>query len=269
MRAWLALASAFALPLPSLAQAEEMQIGFAPPVDHDLAYHSEQRRPVAGQMARFTADRTLRFAKAGEGEGGYVLRATLRAIDTDAVGDDGEPYRAALSPLVGVELHFRLDATGRIIALDNMANVWAKMSAALRVTAAGNAEGSARHRAATNVLTLFGAQSDEGKLALLAGEIQPLLLFASTALDDQQPRTLRTTAGSPLGRPVPVEGTVALVGRKGVMLDLTEKLAGQGALVEVRYRLSQPSGLVEEQRRTLVMGTRSLTETRTVKGLDD
>ena len=269
MKAWLALASAFALLLPSLAQAEEIHIGFAPPVDHDLAYHIEQLRPVAGQMTRFTADRMMRFAKAGQGEGGYTLNVTLRAIDTDAAGDGGEPYRAALSPLVGVELHFRLNATGRIIALDNMADVWAKVEAGLRAMTAGNVEGSARHRAASNVLTLFGAQSNEGKLALLAGEIQPLLLFASSALDDQQPRTLRTTAGSPLGRPVPVEGKVALVGRKGAMLDLTEKLAGQGALVEVRYRLSQPSGLVAEQRRTLVMGTRSLTETRTVKGLDD
>lgn len=269
MRAWLASASAFALLLPALAQAEEIRIGFAPPVDRDLAYHSEQLRPVGGQMARFTADRTLRFARAGQGESGYILRATLRAIDTDAAGDGGEPYRAALSPLVGIELHFRLDATGRITALENMADVWPKVEAGLRAMTAGNAEGSARHRAATNVLTLFGAQSDEGKLALLAGEIQPLLLFASSVLDNEQPRALRTIAGSPLGRPVPVEGTVALVGRKGAMLDLTEKLAGQGAQVEVRYRLSQPSGLVTEQRRTLVMGTRSLTETRTVEGLDD
>ncbi|WP_336972687.1 hypothetical protein [Sphingobium aromaticiconvertens] len=269
MRACLALASALALLLPSLAQAEEIRIGFAPPVDRDLAYHIEQQRPVAGQMARFTADRTLRFAKDGQGEGGYTLNITLRAIDTDAAGDGGEPYRAAFSPLVGVGLHFRLDAMGRIIALDNMTDVWAKVEARLRAMTASNAEGSARHRAATNVLTLFGAQSDEGRLALLAGEIQPLLLFASSALNDQRPRTLRTTAGSPLGRPVPVEGTVALVERKGAVLELTEKLAGQGALVEVHYRLSQSSGLVEEQHRTLVMGTRSLTETRTVKGLND
>jgi hypothetical protein len=267
MRTRLALASAFALLLPSLAQAEPIQIGFAPPVDRDLAYHIEQQRPVAGQITRFTADRTLRFVRAGQG--GYALNVTLRAIDTNASGEGGEPYRAALSPLVGIELHFHLDATGHITALDNMADVWPKLEAGLYAITKSNAEGSARHRAATNVLTLFSGQSDEGKLALLAGEIQPLLLFASSALDDQQPRTLRTTAGSPLARPVPVEGTVALVGRKGMMLDLTEKLAGQDAQVEVHYRLSQPSGLVAEQRRTLVMGARSLTETRTVKGLED
>jgi hypothetical protein len=251
-------------PVPALA--EQVRIGFAPPVDRDLAYHMEQQRPVAGKIIRFTADRTLRFARAGEG---YLLHVTLRAIDTDAAGDEGEPYRVALSPLVGVELRFRLDGAGHIVALDNMADVWPRIEARLRAMTAEDAVGTARYRAANTVLTLFEAQSEEGRLALLAGEIQPLLLFATSALDDEQPRPLRTTAGPPLGRPVPVEGTVALVGRSGGMLDLTENLAGEGARVEIRYRLSQPGGLVAEQHRTLVMGTRSLTEIRTLKGLSD
>lgn len=269
MRAWGALAFGIALLSPALAKAEQIQIGFAPPVDRDIAYHIEQDRPVAGQMARFTADRTLRFARDETRAGGYTLRMTLRAIDTDAIGDGGEAYRAALSPLTGMELVFRLDDVGHIIALDNIADVWTKVEARLRATTASSAEGSARHRAASNVLTLFSAQSDDGRLALLGGEIQPLLLFASSRMDDAQPRTLRTSAGSPLARPVPVEGTVTVVGRKGTMLDLTEKLAGQGALVTVRYHVSQSSGLVVQQQRALVMGVKSLTETRTLKGVND
>lgn len=267
MRISFALVCGIALSLPALAKAEPVHIGFAPPIDRDIAYHIEQERPVAGQVARFTSDRTLRFGRGGQGAGGYTLRVTLRTINTDAPGDSGEPYRAALSPLMGMELLFHLDDAGHVIALDNMTSVWAGIEAKLRGMMASSAEGSARHRAASNVLTLFEAQSNDGRLALLAGEVQPLLLFASSTFDDEQPRTLHTTAGSPLARPVPVEGTVGMVGRDRGILNLTEKLGGEGVVVNVRYHLSQLMGLVVQQERTLVMGVRSLTETRILRGL--
>ncbi|MDX3899596.1 MAG: hypothetical protein QHC40_03650 [Sphingobium sp.] len=253
--------------LPASALAEQVRIGFAPPTGRDLLYRIEQQRPVAGRMTRFSADRLLRFMAVEDG--GYRLRATLTRIDTDAAGEAGEPYRVALSPLIGLALDFRVDAQGRITALDNMDAAWARVEAGLAAMRTGFAEGSARHRAVTNILALFSGQTADGRLALLSGEIQPLLLFANSVIDDERPRALKTVAGSPLGRPVPVEGLVALAGRHGDMLDLTENLAGQGVRVDIRYRLSRVGGVVAEERRTLEMGDRKLTETRSVEGLSN
>ncbi len=251
--------------VPAPALAEQVRIGFAPPTGRDLPYRIEQQRPVAGRTTRFSADRLLRFTAAEDG--GYRLHATLTRIDTDAAGDAGEPYRVALSPLIGLALDFRVDAQGRITALDNMDAAWARVEAGLVAMRTGFEEGSARHKAVANILALFSGQSAEGRLALLSGEIQPLLLFANSLIDDEQPRALRTMAGSPLGRPVPVEGLVALAERRGDTIDLAENLAGEGVRVDIRYRLSRVGGVVAEERRTLVMGDRKLTETRSVEGL--
>lgn len=267
MRAIGLLAPLALLLTPGIALAEEVRIGFAPPVGRDLSYRIEQQRPVAGQMRHFSADRLLRFDR--DRAGGYILHVTLNRIDTDAPGDGGEPYRVALSPLIGVRLDFRVDAQGRIGGLEDMDAVWSRVETGLAAMRTGFAEGSARHKAVSNVLALLSGQTAEGRLALLAGEIQPLLLFADSAIDDARPRALRTSAGSPLGRSVPVEGLLALAGRRGDMLDLSEKLVGQGVRVDIAYRLSRVGGIVAQARRTLVMGDRTLTETRTVGGLLD
>ncbi|MGB3928524.1 MAG: hypothetical protein WBL20_06140, partial [Sphingobium sp.] len=110
----------------------------------------------------------------------------------------------------------------------------------------------------------FAALAPEARLALLAGEFQPLFLFAGVSVEDGAGRQLRTQAGSPLGRPVPVEGAVRLAGRNGEVLDLAEDLQGEGVTVAIRYRLSRTSGLVESQTRNLSVGGDTLTEHRTL-----
>jgi hypothetical protein len=254
---WLLSALIVAAP----ASAETVTLGFAPPLGRDLLYRIEQHRPVEGRDSLFASERRLRFEKAGDG---YILRATLDAVDSDAPGAAGDAYRAGLSPLIGIEHRFRLDRTGRIVALDNIGDVWARAEAGLRKTMEAYPADSPRHRAAANVLTLFAALPPDGRLAMLAGELQPLFLFAGSVVMDGPGRALRSVAGSPLGKPVAVEGTVTLTGRRGDILAVAERLEGEGAKVAVDYQVAAASGLVTGQRRTLSMGARQLTETRSL-----
>lgn len=262
MKLWLAvLLLAGASPLA----AAPLEIGFAPPLDRTLLYRIEQHRPVEARDSLFRAERELRFERAGDG---YILHATLRSLDSDAPASGAEPYRAALSPLIGVPCDFRLDAQGHIIALDNMDAVWKAVESGLQAMIARFPPDSPRHRTAQNVLTLFAGLTPEGRLALLAGEIQPLLLFADSVMDDAAPRDVQTLAGSPLGRGVPVKGTLAVRAQAGILLTLDEDLRGEGVHVMMRYGLSRVTGLVETQARTLQVGTDILTETRTLVPVD-
>ncbi len=244
------------------AAAQGIAIPFAPPTDSALIYRIEQHRPVEGTTRRFSATRDLRFERTGEG---YILQTTLRDIDSDAPAAGAEPYRAALTPLVGVVLRFRLDGQGRIVGLDNIDSAWSAVQAGIDAMLAKFAPDTPRHKAAANVKALFASLSPEGRLALLAGEVQPLFLFAGSNVEGGEGRGLRTVAGSPLGRPVPVEGTLRIVGQPADALDLEEKLAGEGVQVGIHYRLSRTSGLVETQQRSLAVGSLALTESRTLR----
>lgn len=254
------------LVLAAPALAAPVTIGFAPPTGQDLLYRIETHRPVEGRDSLFRADRTLRFERAGEG---YILHVTLRSLDSDAPGAGADAYRAALSPLIGVEHRFRMDALGKIVALDNVDEVRAAMEKALNAMAAKAPAAKApadspRQRTVQNVLTLLGGMTPEGLLAVLSGEIQPLFLFADSDIDDAKPRGVRTMAGSPLVRAVPVEGNSTVTAHDGKSLTLEEDLAGGAVHAVMRYRLSADTGLIDRQERTLTAGGATLTESRTL-----
>jgi hypothetical protein len=259
MRALRAAVLCLALLVPGIAHAEAIAIPFAPPVDQRLAYQIEQHRPVEGKLSRFSAIRDLRFEKVADG---YILHATLRAIDSDAPPLGAEPYAAALTPLVGVEHHFRVDARGQIVALDNMDAVWSAVQAGLAKMLTAFAPDTPRYRSVLSVQALLSGLSPDGRLALLAGELRPLFLFAGGAVEDGAGRGVRTVAGAPLGRPVPVEGVLRVTAQSDNALDLDEQLGGNGINVGITYRLSRHSGLIEKQQRNLMLGTRTVTEKR-------
>lgn len=233
---------------------------FAPPLGRDLTYRIDQYRAMGGRDSRFSATRTLRFERSGDG---YVLHSVLRLIESDAAADADAAYRAALTPLRDVPMRFRLDAWGRITGLEDMDRVWTAVRDGL---AAIDASGDgARARTVASIRALFDGLSPDGRLALLAGEYQPLFLFAGDAIEDgAQGRGVRTMAGSPLGRPVAVEGTLRLSGRQDARITLEEVLAGEGVTLTMRYDLSLATGLVEGQTRLLKVGDRTLRETRSV-----
>ncbi len=245
------------------AAAERIAIPFTPPVGQDLAYDIDQHRPIAGKDSRFSAHRTVRFERAGEG---YRLNAVLRSLDSDATDAAAASFRAALTPLIGVEMRFHLDAQGKIISLDDDEAVWSAVGHGLDMMMAQFGPDTPRHRAAQSVRILFDGLSREGRLALLAGEYQPLFLFAASEVEGgADGRGVKTMAGSPLGRPVPVEGILTLKGQATDGLSLTETLTGSGVDVRMDYKVSPVTGLVTRQVRTLTVGTRTLTEERVLR----
>lgn len=259
MKIWrIALLSIAAIAQP--AAAELVPVAFAPPVGQDLVYRIDQTRTIDGRKSRFGATRSLRFEKVGDA---WLLHAALRQIDSDAPAAATQSYSAALTPLVNVEMGFRIDAKGKIVGLNDMDRVWASVEQGLAKMKDGFAPDSSQYRAASAVKALFSGLSAEGRLALLAGEYQPLFLFSGGEVEnDAAGRGVRTMAGSPLGRPVNVEGILRLEARKGDRFKLEEKLAGNGVALSVRYGLSARTGLVEQQTRDLALGEKSLTETR-------
>lgn len=255
------LLAPFALVMPARAQeqAGAVAIGFAPPLATSYLYRIEQKRVIEGRESRFVTERLLRFDKAPDG---YWLSVTLRRVDTDAPPAGAEPFRAALLPLVGIQHRFLIDANGQVKSLEDDAAIAARAADALRQMLADFPQGGPRHRAASNILTLLSGLSAEGRLALLSGEVRPLFLFANNIVLGGEGRGLKSMAGSPLGRPVPVEGRVRRNAGQGDMLSLTEQLVGEGATVHVDYRVDRPSGLVMKQARTLSYRGLRMTETR-------
>ena len=163
-----------------------------------------------------------------------------------------------------MEHRFRLDAHGKIVSLDNIDDVRAAMEKALNAMVAKAPEGSAGQRTAKNVLTLLDGLTPEGRLALLSGEVQPLLLFVDSEVDDARPRGVRTMAGPPLGRAVAVEGESTVAAHDGNRLTLQEDLQGEGSHVTMRYIVSAQTGLVDAQERRLTLGAQTLTEKRSL-----
>lgn len=259
MRALAAIVLTLAAASP--AAAETIAIPFAPPVDQRLTYRIVQHRPVGGKPSRFTAARELRFERDGAG---YLLRCTLTSIDSDAPDEGAAAFRAALTPLTGIAMTFRVDAAGRITGLDNLDSVWQSVERGQKAMQDGLKDGP-RKKAAAAVGTLFASLSPPARLALLAGELQPLFLFAGSQVEaGPAGRGVRTVAGSPLGRPVPVEGVLRVKGQGDGAVDLEENLSGTGIALSMTYRVSRTTGLVEGQNRALAVGSESLTENRTL-----
>lgn len=261
----LSLAMLNAAPGFASAQAatavQDIAIPFAPPTSATFTYSLEQQRDLHGVPCRFRATRSIRFDRADDG---YVMTVTLDTVDADGPDAVTIPYRTALTPLIGVVTQFRMDADGRIESVNELDSIWHRLESGIAAMATTLPAGSDRQKAARSVQDLFARLSGQGRVALLAGDVQPILLFAGSSVRDGPARGLTTVAGSPLGRPVPVSGTLAVTGKEGADLMLEERLTGDGVAVAMNYRVSRTNGLVQWQRRSLTMGDRSLTEVRSL-----
>lgn len=261
MRA-LAAAGLLSIMIVAPAAAETIAIPFAPPLDRTLTYRIVQHRPVGGRPSSFSAVRTLRFERDGAG---YVLHCTLKSVDSDAPEEGAASFRAAMTPLAGIAMDFRVDGDGKIVGLDDLDGIWQAVERGQKAMQDGLKDGP-RRKAATAVAALFASLSAEARLALLAGELQPLFLFAGSQVESGSAgRGVRTVAGSPLGRPVSVEGVLRMTGQDQDRIDLAENLTGANIMLSMRYRLSRSTGLVEGQDRALAVGDQSLTENRTLE----
>ncbi len=143
-----------ATPGTGIAQASPKAIRFAPPLDRTLVYRVVQYVGTGKTQRRFESVRHLRFAPDG---GGYRLTVTLR----DVTGEGPRPamarYRAALAPLIGVTQQMRIDRNGRIIAIDNMPDVWAAFMQGQRALLTASGGNAATRTAIDHIASLDAA----------------------------------------------------------------------------------------------------------------
>ena len=192
MRLLTALALSIAVASP--VAAETIAIPFAPPINRAMTYSIVQHRPIGGKSSSFSATRELRFERSGTG---YLLHCTLISIDSDAPDEGAAAFRAAMTPLTGVAMTFRVGASGKITGLDDLDSIWQSVARGQKAMQDSLKDGP-RKKAATAVGALFASLSPEARLALLAGELQPLFLFAGSQVEaGPGGRGVKTVAGSP------------------------------------------------------------------------
>lgn len=234
----LVTAAGVATPGIGIAQAPHAAIRFAPPLDRTLAYRVVQYVGTGKTQRRFESVRHLRFAPY---EGGYRLTVTLRDVTGEGPPTAMARYRAALTPLIGVAQHMRVDRNGRIIAIDNMPDVWAAFMQGQQALLAASERNAATRTAVDHIASLDAAD----RLAVLAGDVQPLMLFASgTAL----PSMRKKKDSDP--------GTILF----------SEEVEANG--VAARYTVEQATGLVVSAERDVVQPSRTLHEKRLLTPLE-
>lgn len=235
----LASAASVVTPTITIAQSPVPAIRFAPPLDRTLAYRVVQYVGTGKTQRRFESVRHLRFARDG---GGYRLTVTLRDATGDAPAAAMARYRAALTPLIGVAQHMRVDGSGRIIAIDNMQDVWAAFLQGQQALLAASERNAATRIAIDHIASLDATD----RLAVLAGDVQPLMLFASgTAL----PSMRKEKDSDP--------GTILF----------SEEVEANG--VAARYTVEQATGLVVSAERDVVQPSRTLHEGRILTSLNE
>ncbi len=228
-----------ATPGTGIAQASPTAIRFAPPLDRTLAYRVVQYVGTGKTQRRFESVRHLRFAPDG---GGYRLTVTLRDVTGEGPPPAMARYRAALAPLIGVTQQMRIDRNGRIIAIDNMPDVWAAFMQGQRALLAVSGGNAATRTAIDHIASLDAAD----RLAVLAGDVQPLMLFASGT-------TLPTMRGGDEGDP-------------GTLL-FSEQDEANG--IAARYTVQHSTGLVLSAERDVRQPARTLREKRLLAPLDE
>ena len=134
MRGWptaLLLLSLFA-PVAAPAQAPAgtaatVVLPFAPPTGRKLRYETTQIREGDAGKERYTIVREVQFVPASDG--GY--RMTSRAIEsfTDATGMRGDNFRLSTALLADIEIGFRIDRAGKVVAVENSDAVWGRLPA--------------------------------------------------------------------------------------------------------------------------------------------
>lgn len=185
-----------------LLQASIAAPTFAPPLDTPLRVLVE--RSDSGPVSRhFTMERLVRFSRSGDGYVAKVL--VLRAESSGAEAMSGM-IDAGFSALRGTPIVFRLDASGALVSIDELAAVWERLCHGIGEVAANRRSLAAdeRKRLASRIAAPIGALPAEQQRALL-GSLVTALIASEPAAPGVAP--VKLPGASPFGRPATLEGT--------------------------------------------------------------
>lgn len=223
----------------------------APPLGQPLRHLTTETRDDGKRVRRFVAERTIVFARDGAG---FAATVTLDRIDAQGTRDEVRNFRAGLAGLVGLAIVMRLDAAGRVTAIDDIDAVWRAWS-----TGMANIPGPGIANAPPPLAALPAAR----RLAMF-GSVVARLFASAEDRAPSPPRPTTLSAALPTGASVPIEAVqtrtrtgdavvVALDGRGSAVVD------GQSATIAISGRRTIDPG-------TALVKRASETRTTTLAG---
>ncbi|WP_066481301.1 MULTISPECIES: hypothetical protein [unclassified Sphingomonas] len=197
---------------------------FAPRLDAPYRQRLEQTRVVAGETARYTAERTVRFAR--DGEGGFRAEVTLVAIDGGIGRRVGAMFEAGLRGLLQRTMVFHLDAAGDIRSLDGVSGHWSAYLDGLGGQQPSGAGGDARRARLAELTAPMRSLPPERQARLLGSALSELIDPRAAARAGAPPQPLTREVRSPLGGRVTLTGSARAIADAGGLVVEEENAAG-------------------------------------------
>jgi hypothetical protein len=210
------LASAAAATLAAPAAAR-----FAPPIGVPLRVESVQQRDDGAGPRRFAVTHDLVFARA---PGGYRATLTLRGDSAADSGDTIGAFARLQSALAGQPVTAMLDRAGRIVAVDDLDALWARLRAAIAAVASGS---PARMRTRDLLLAQHDAATPAQRIETIAGTLAAV--SAGAEAERRAGERATTVPGIAFGRadaPLPARESVV---RDGAVVRITTTAEGSTA----------------------------------------
>ncbi len=215
---------------------------FAPPIDRDLNYVTEQVQRDAKGTRTFRVHRTLRF---GRDEAGLHADLRLDRVDGDAL-EGGARFEAGMAGLVGRIIRYRLGSDGSVVSIDDIDGHWTAFVDGLALnTQRANARG---RRIGEQVLAPLKSAPPPQRHAMFASMIAPAIA-ADIAADGARPLSVASEAGRPpFGSDAMLSGTERIDDMGGGQLRLTRTVTGtfQSPVIEG----TSPTPPVRRERQT-------------------
>ncbi|MBA4047868.1 MAG: hypothetical protein C0476_04920, partial [Sphingomonas sp.] len=201
-------------------------------------------------------ERELVFVRRAQG---FAVTVTIVRADPDA-SESGAMFGAAMAGLRGQPIVFQLDAEGRLVAIDDEANVWTRLCNAIAAMASGanSAEPQRRQMLQSLVAGLEKLPSAQRR-AILGSMIEQIV---AGPLADRQPGTHAITrpARAPGGIETVLSGNEVVTLARGALVidtDARGTIAAATAphatppaeiALSIRQRVDAARGLVLESR---------------------
>lgn len=208
------------MPLLAAVLLQAQAAVFAPPLGVPIRIVTT--RTQGDGPSRFTVhvERIVRFARDGIG---YRAEVVLTEADTGDRIDTAAMVQAGFASLAGHKMIFRLDASGRIVGIDDRQAIWDRFCAGIvAIVAARHGHGTPAERAALaeQMAAPLRALPPERQQAMLGSLVSALIATGGNEAPGTRP--IRMPGSSPFG------GSVELTG--------TRSIASDGALTRVTTR---------------------------------